>query len=99
MFNRRLRTEYFNPSIFGEPAWDMLLLLYVSEHAGKRQTIRRLADRVSTPVTTAARWIHYLVKERLVQKEPSPNDRRMTYVTLLDKGRAMIEDYFSSIKP
>ena len=97
--NRRLRSDYFNASMFGEPGWDILLLLYVSEHAGRRQTIRRLADRINTPVTSAQRWIRYLEKEDLVEREPHPEDQRMMYVTLLDPARAMIEDYFSSIMP
>ena len=97
MSNQRLRVEYFNRSIFGEPAWEILLVLYMSEHAGRRQTIRRLADRVNTPLTTASRWIRYLEREHLVAKEPHPTDRRMSYVTLLDKGQALIENYFSSI--
>lgn len=95
--NRRLRTSYFNRSIFGEPAWDILLVLYITEFAGGRQTIRRLSDWIGTPASTALRWIDYLAKERLVQKEPHPKDRRMAYVTLLDRGRELLEGYFSSV--
>jgi DNA-binding MarR family transcriptional regulator len=95
--NRRLRTSYLNRAIFGEPAWDMLLVLYITESAGGRQSVRRLADWVGTPVSTTLRWINYLAKERLVQKEAHPNDRRMVFVTLLDKGRELLESYFSSI--
>src|SRR5690242_17327760 len=29
--NRRRRVQIFGPSMFGEPAWDMLLSLYISE--------------------------------------------------------------------
>lgn len=97
VLERQLRNDYFNPSIFGEPAWDILLVLYISDHTGRRQTVRRLAHRVNTPLTTAIRWIDYLAKEHLVQKEPRPNYRRMMYVTLLDKGRGLLDDYFSSI--
>jgi len=96
---RQLRNAYFNPSIFGEPAWEILLTLYISENTGRKPTLRRLAHRVNTPLTTAIRWIDYLAKENLVQKEPRPDYRRMMYVTLLDKGRALIEDYFSSLNP
>jgi hypothetical protein len=36
-------------SAFGEPAWDMLLALYVSEQSAGRLTMSRLAELVEAP--------------------------------------------------
>ena len=95
--DRRLRRQFFSRAIFGEPAWDTLLVLYISEFFGRRLTVGRLVDWIEAPLSTTQRWIAYLEKERLVAKEGHPDDRRMAYVRLLDKGRAILDDYFTAV--
>lgn len=93
--SRRHRSHFFNPAMFGEPAWDMLLVLYVTERSEGRQSIGRLAEWIETPLTTAIRWIDYLEKERLVKREPHPNDKRVMFIRLSDKGRELLDSYLS----
>ena len=93
--NRRLRNRYFSPGMFGEPAWDILLELYVTDTAGSRQSIGRLSKAIGTPVSTAVRWIDYLEKKRLIEREPHPTDRRIIFIQLLDKARELMDAYFS----
>jgi DNA-binding MarR family transcriptional regulator len=94
--DRQLRRQFFSRAIFGEPAWDTLLVLYISEFFGRRLTVGRLVDWIEAPLSTAQRWIAYLEKERLVAKEGHPDDRRMAYIRLLDKGRTILDDYFTA---
>ena len=95
--DRQLRRQYCSRAIFGEPAWDSLLVLYISEFFGRRLTVGRLVDWIEAPLSTTQRWIAYLEKERLVAKEGHPDDRRMAYVRLLDKGRTILDDYFTAV--
>ena len=95
--DRQLRKQCFSPAIFGEPAWDTLLVLYISEFFDRRLTVGRLVDWIDAPLSTAQRWIAYLEKERLVAKEGHPDDKRMAYVRLLDKGKTMLDDYFAAV--
>ncbi len=95
--DRQLRKQFFSRAIFGELAWDTLLVLYISEFFGRRLTIGRLVDWIEAPLSTTQRWIAYLEKERLIAKEGHPDDKRMAYVRLLDKGRAILEDYFAAV--
>ena len=95
--SRQLRTSYFSPSIFGEPAWDVLLVLYIAEASGARQTIGKLADRIKIPPTTVLRWVDYLEKARLVDRQPHPTDRRVAFIRLLEKGRSALEGYLQAI--
>ena len=95
---RRLRSRFFNRAIFGEPAWEILLVLYISDVSGGRQTIGKLADWIDTPLTTALRWIAYLEKERLVERQAHPQDKRVVFLRLLDKGRNSMEAYLSSLQ-
>lgn len=96
MRDRQLRRQFFNRATFGEPAWDTLLVLYISDYSGRRLTVGKLADWIDAPLSTTQRWIAYLQKEHLVDKEGHPDDKRMAYVRLLDKGRAKLDDYFAA---
>ncbi len=92
---RRLRSRHFNRVMFGEPAWDILLLLYLAESSESRQTIGQLAELVETPPTTALRWVAYLEKEHLVERQSHPTDRRIVFIELTDKGRDALRAYLS----
>lgn len=91
---RRRRYAIFGRAMFGEPAWEILLLLYVSSPSA-RQTITRLADLAGASKSTALRWIDYLEGQRLVVREVHPTDKRANFVELTDKGREAIEVYLS----
>ena len=93
LHSRSHRLRYFNRSMFGEPAWDMLLVLYVTEPTEGRQSISRLAELVETPLSTTVRWIDYLERERLVEREPHPTDKRVIYIRLASKGRERLDAY------
>jgi DNA-binding MarR family transcriptional regulator len=93
--SRRHRFRYFKRSMFGEPAWDMLLALYIIEPSEGRQSISQLAERVETPLSTTVRWIDYLEREKLVEREPHPTDKRVIFIRLSEKGRELIDGYLS----
>jgi DNA-binding MarR family transcriptional regulator len=92
---RSRRTQFFSRAMFGEPAWDMLLGLYVMN--GRRVSVGKLTSLVDEPKTTALRWIDYLEKEHLIEKRPDFLDRRVVWVDLLDRGRQLLDVYLSSL--
>lgn len=94
---RRARHEVFGKAMFSEPAWEMLLLLYVLE-SGPRQTISTLADLCAASKSTALRWIRYLEGQRLIQRESHPTDLRSAFVELTEKGRSTLELYLSGTR-
>lgn len=89
---RRRRHGLFGRAMFGEPAWEILLLLYA---LGSKQTVTRLAELACASKTTAIRWIDYLEGQRLVAREDHPTDKRAVCVDLTDKARDLIRLYFS----
>lgn len=92
---RKLRERLFNPGIFGEAAWDILLILYVMDNAGPRLSVTRLMQFAGVPITTGLRWLSTLESQQLIQREPHPNDARSFYVLLSDKARELMETYLS----
>lgn len=93
---RQQRTRIFGRAMFGEPAWEMLLLLYVSQ-SGSRQTVTRLAEGSGASKGTALRWLDYLLHQNLVRREPHPTDRRAAFVELTEKGRLALDKYLSEM--
>jgi DNA-binding MarR family transcriptional regulator len=92
---RQRRSQFFSSAMFGEPAWDMLLALYVIEQSGPRHTIVKLVAQAAAPATTALRWLEYLDKERLVVRHSNPIDRRTTFIEISDKARLALDAYYS----
>ena len=82
--------------MFGEPAWDMLLALYVTE-SSSRQTISQLTGHSGVPATTALRWIEHLVTQGFAHRRPHITDGRTTYIEISEKGRNDLDAYFSAL--
>lgn len=97
LHSRQLRADYFNRAMFGEPAWDVLLALYITDEAEGRQSIGRIAEWIRAPLTTVARWIDYLEKERLVRREAHPGDKRVIFIRLMEKGRELLDAYLGGM--
>lgn len=91
---RRNRTRQFKPSMFGEPAWDMLLVLYANE-SETRLPVGRLAALSGSRPTTAIRWLDYLSREGFVFRRPNLRDARSEIIELTEKGRSVLEQYLS----
>jgi DNA-binding MarR family transcriptional regulator len=89
---RRQREEVFGRAMFGEPAWEMLLLLY-GVGSGQRQTVTRLAELAQASKSTAIRWIDYLEGQGWVRREAHPTDKRSMFVELTEKGRDSLQLY------
>jgi DNA-binding MarR family transcriptional regulator len=93
---RRKRERVFPRAMFGEPAWEILLLLYA---LGSRQTIGRLAELACASKSTTIRWIDYLEGQQLITRQPHPTDKRAVYAELTDKARKAVQLYLSGSPP
>lgn len=95
LHNRRRRAAGFGQSMFGEAAWDMLLVLYILDMSGQRQTVGSLLQFAGTPLSTAKRWLDYLEAHGLVRREAHPTDGRTAFVSLTSKAREKLDLYYS----
>ena len=80
---RQARAQFFAPEMFGEPAWDMMLVLYTAD---KAPTLADLARWTNTPLSTASRWVDHLELENLVTREPRSLDKRAQRIWLTDNA-------------
>lgn len=97
MKSRRLRRKYLPGSMFGEPAWEMLLALYIVDRRGARETISSLCLSSGAPASTALRWLDYLEQRNFAARRQSPTDRRVVYIDLTPSGRSHVEAYFAEV--
>jgi DNA-binding MarR family transcriptional regulator len=93
--DRRRRASFFPRSMFGEPAWDMLLALYIHDLSGRRQTIGSLLQFSGMSLSTAKRWLSFLATHDLVRRDDHPTDLRTAFVSLSPKARDKLNLYFS----
>jgi DNA-binding MarR family transcriptional regulator len=93
MEQRRLRHKFLPDELFHEPAWDMLLALYVSCHEGNMINVKHLVSCTPVPATTAQRWIDHMAKLGLIARSVDMDDKRRIEVKLSDAGLQMIDQY------
>ncbi|MBV9840401.1 MAG: MarR family transcriptional regulator [Sphingomonadaceae bacterium] len=79
---RRGRSRIFGDGLFSDPAWEMLLDLYVREARGVETGVSSLGLASGAPPSTALRWLTNLERRGLVERYRSQNDQRVRYVRL-----------------
>ena len=95
--DRRRRTKIFrSDDLFGEPAWDILLDLFIAAKERRRVSVTSACIGSAVPSTTALRWITILEKQGLLLREADPGDARRVYVKLSARGYAAMLEYFAS---
>lgn len=90
---RRHRQQVFGEraDIFGEPAWDMLLDLYIAFHEGKHLTVSNAFLSSGAATTTGLRWVATLAERGLVERVPDPRDGRRFFVQLTTEAMTLVE--------
>lgn len=83
---RRKRHEFIGPQFLGEPAWDILLELFMQFAGGAKVSTTSLCIASDVPASTALRYIAQLEEAGMVQREASAFDKRVTFVSLTDQG-------------
>ena len=95
---RESRSELLDASLFGEPAWNILLALYVA--AGERYalSISALCAESGVPPTTAARSINRLLELDMVRRIPNPGDNRSCFVELTSETAGRMSELLGSAR-
>lgn len=90
---RMSRFDHFPAELFHEPAWDMLLALFVATEERRTMNVKTLVASAKAPVTTSQRWIDHLHKLKLIDRVIDPVDRRRMEISLSDAGQQAITSY------
>lgn len=90
------REVVFGRKLFADPAWDILLELYLAALSGEPVNISQVCNAAAAPNTTALRWIGQLEKAGLISRERDASDGRRFFIQLSAVGRAAMDQYFRS---
>jgi DNA-binding MarR family transcriptional regulator len=94
--DRARRLSYFDRELFADPAWDILLELFVAAAEGREMPITSLCVASHVPGTTMLRWIGQLVARGMVRRERDRTDKRRVLVSLTEKALAGMNRYFDA---
>ncbi len=86
LYRMRRKRDALFPGLFADPAWDMMLDLFVAYVEGRQTCVSSVCIAAAVPPTTGLRWITKLVEEGVFERHEDALDRRRTYVALSSKA-------------
>jgi hypothetical protein len=93
--SRIVRRAFFSATLFGEPAWDILLALYagaLDDECSAAKQLSKVSDATSSEVD---RWMSALEREGLVN-QAGARDGLETF-GLSEKGWLAMDSYFEKL--
>ena len=94
---RQLRHRFFNPAMFGEPAFDVLLTLYATNARPPMVPLQVLSPLSGVSEYSAARWLKFLVSEGLALSVGGDGDRGEIQAAITGKGRIAMDEYLKAL--
>jgi DNA-binding MarR family transcriptional regulator len=93
--DRRRRASHLPSHLLGEPAWDILLDLYIAEKRNQSVSVTSACIAAAVPLTTALRWLRQLERDGLVERRDDQSDARRRYVRLTESGYERMTAFFA----
>lgn len=94
---RRDREQMFgNSDLFADPAWDILIDLFIAREEGNQISVSSACIAAAVPGTTALRWINVLESKGHVIRFNDPHDARRVYLTLSPTTAEIVRTYFDT---
>jgi DNA repair protein RadC len=92
---RMLRDQLFGaPELFGDPAWEMLIDIFIHEGEGNPLPVSSLCVTPSIPMSSALRLCQKLCDAGIIHRIPDPSDGRRSFVSLAPEIAHRIRAYF-----
>lgn len=84
----RSGNEAFGAQLLSNPAWEILLDLFIHRSEGKRMTIMSLCITATAPAGTVLRYLNALTEAGFVVRTPADHDRPSPTIDLSDNAFA-----------
>lgn len=88
--DRRKRDEHFPPGLFGEPAWDLLLALYVAMEDGREMSLAEAVEAARIEPELGQDLVRRMESENLVAS-------RRDSIRLTENATERLNDYLARI--
>lgn len=83
---RKVRARSLPRELLGDPAWSMLLDMFVRKHRGQKTSTARACRAAIVPQATALRWLAVLESQGLVLLTADAGRGGARFVTLTSKA-------------
>ena len=90
---RTRRQNFFDSSLFADPAWDMMLDLFVAEAEGRETPVMNLCLSSQVPETTTLRWVKTLEHAGIFIRQKDDHDQRRVLVRLSPSAATSLAAY------
>jgi len=94
---RNRRGAFLSPELFADPAWDILLDLFLAHQSQLKISVSSLCVASNVPSSTALRWVRTLEDQGLVERVADPLDDRRHSIALTQRGIDALAGYFSTL--
>lgn len=94
---RRQRDAHFPPGLFGEPAWDLLLALFIAQEEGRKLGVAEAFAAAGIGASAGKTLVGKLKREGLIAALADPSDRRLRLLTLTRDGSDRLTDYLTRL--
>ncbi len=90
---RHRRDGLFPDGLFGEPAWDLLLAMFVAREKGQAMILCRAYKAAGVSDTTGRRLLDRMEEDGLITRRRAPRSRKMRIVELTELATERLLDY------
>ena len=91
--DRRRREEYFPAALFGEPAWDLLLALFIAHDDGRHISLDEAYSAAKMDPLEGPALVEKLVAAGLVTR----SHNRWNAILLTERGTDRLSDYLADL--
>jgi len=95
--SRAAAQAVFPADLFQDPAFDILLTVFVSDEEGHDMPISAAVTSGGTPMTTGLRWLSKLEKLGMICRRGDDFDKRKQYISLTEETRALVLEWLTPL--
>lgn len=95
---RRLRSTFFEEGMFGEPAFDILLDMFVNGSTERPLTVTDVCVGAGVAPTTGLRYVAALVEQGLIIRTRDALDGRRSLIVLSGKAQEQVTRYIAACR-
>ena len=96
---RLRRNEIIGPNLFFDPAWDILLEVYLAELEQRRVSVSNIGLTSGVPASTTIRWLTKLEEAEMLIKRDDPLDGRRVFISMTETATQMMNAYLDECWP
>lgn len=94
--DRKRRITFFRSDLFGEPAWHILLDLFIQQKVGNRTSVMAACIGSGAATTTALRYLNLLIEDGLVERQGDASDGRRSWLRLTPQANEAMTEYLGA---